>query len=148
MRGGACAAVACQAGGMAWHASWKGTVRRLARRARWRYGKAGCQVTRLVRWVPARVDAGASPAEGVSMMTLRSLLRAFLVVPLVGVGFGGDDCAAAGAGGGGGHRELRHAGPLSAGGPRHRIGGLHWRGTRVGPRVPAAPRIITFPSAI
>src|SRR5260370_36002411 len=102
MPAASCAAVACQAVAMAWHASWKGTVRPLEPRARWRYGKAGCQVTRLVRGGPARVDAGASPAEGVSMMTLRALLRAFLVVPLVGVGFGGDDCAAAGAGGGSG----------------------------------------------
>src|SRR5258707_11018437 len=42
-------------------------------------------MTRLVRWVPARVGAGACPAEGVSTMALRSLLRAFLVVPLVAV---------------------------------------------------------------
>src|SRR5258708_20278625 len=42
-------------------------------------------MTRLVRGVPARVGGGACPAEGVSTMALRSLLRAFLVVPLVAV---------------------------------------------------------------
>ena len=66
-----------------WHTRpwrWKPSIEP---RARWRYGKAGGQVTRLVRWVPARVGMGACPLKGVSTMTLRSLRRAFLVVPLV-----------------------------------------------------------------